>query len=289
MGSQNAFSQKKTSPGRMISLILIVASLVAMAWGLKVLIDHGGVKGASLAALYCVAFGFCALIVGVVLFFTLRSQARLFDKITSSDHPVLLRWTCTTDEASRFIAAEAARLKISQNATLYFGLVMVALGLGIAYIQRENFDWGSFFIGYAIVGGFAAFCYFYWRAINSHELRVAKQRAHAEVIIDTEGLVTGTSAFKWRGFNWGLEQATYENGEPDVLNLVFLAGTIPGSETVGTLRTAAWLAGAASSPGGSTQQHTYVRIPVTASKAEEVRELLSTTIAPHIFTPSVIP
>jgi hypothetical protein len=288
MGSQNA-SSKKAHPGQVISLILIGVSLVAIAWGLMVLIGQGGAKGGSVAALLCVVFGFCGLVVGVVLYFILRSQRRLFDKITSSDHPVLLRWTCTTDEASQFIAAEAARLKISQNATLYFGLVMVALGLGIAYIQRENFEWGSFLIGYAIVGGIAAFCYFYWRAINSAELRAAKQRAHAEVIIDTEGLVTGASAFKWRGFNWGLEKATYESGQPDVLNLVFLAGTIPGSETLGTLRTAAWLAGATSSAGGSTQQRTSVRIPVTASKADEMRELLSTTIAPHIFTPSVIP
>ena len=285
MGTQNA----KTHPGRVISLVLIGGSLVAMAWGLMVLIAQGGAKGGSVAALLGVVFGFCGLVIGVVLYFVLRSQRRLFDKITSSDHPVLLRWVCTTDEASQFIAAETARLKISQNATLYFGLVMVALGLGMAYVERQNFEWGWFLISYGMVAGVVAFCYFYWRAVNSQELRAAKQRAHAEVIIDTEGLVTGTSAFKWRGFNWGLEKATYENGAPDVLNLVFLAGTIPGSATVGTLQTAAWLAGATSSAGGSTQQRTSVRVPVTASKADEVRELLSSTIAPHIFTPSVIP
>jgi hypothetical protein len=288
MESQNAFS-KKAHSWRMACSIVIGVSLVAMAWGLKSIIAHGGVKGMNPVAAYCVAFGFCGLMIGVILLFCLWSQGRAYKAITSGDHAVLARWQCTEDEASRFIAAETIRLKISQRATLYFVLFLIAIGISIAYIQRENFAWEAFLIGYAIVGGFLAVLYLVWRATNSAELRAAKKRANSEVIIDAQGLVTGSDVFKWRSFNWGLEKATYESGQPDVLNLVFLAGTLPGSATVGMLRTAAYVAGEASSPGGSTQQHTYVRIPVTASKADEVRGLLSTTIAGHLLTPPVIP
>jgi hypothetical protein len=227
--------------------------------------------------------------VGVIMLFTVRSQGRAFIRITSGDHPVLLRWQCTNDEAKRFVAAEAVRLKISRRATLYFVFAIIAVGFGIAYLQRENFKWGDFVIGYAIVGGFVAFLYIWWRMTNAAELRAARQRANSEVIVDTEGLVAGADVFKWRGFDWGLEEAAYESGQPDVLNLVFLAGTLPGTATLGALRSAAYAAGAASSRGGSTQTHVNVRLPVTASKADDVRNLLSATIAPHLLTAAIIP
>jgi hypothetical protein len=288
MESQNAFA-RKVHQWRMICWIVIGVSLVAMAWGLRSIIAHGGVKGMDLAAGYAVAFGFCALMVAVIILFCLWSQSRSYGRITRSDHPVLLRWQCTDDEANRFIASEVIRLQISRRAPLYLALILIAVGVWIAYIQRENFEWGAFFIGYAILSGVIVFCYLFWRATNAVELRAAKTRATSEIIIDAEGLVAGTDVFKWRSFNWGLEAATYENGQPDVLNLVFLAGTLPGSATVGTLRTAAYVAGAASSPGGQTQQRTTVRIPVTASKAAEMRQLLSTSISQHLLIPSIIP
>jgi hypothetical protein len=268
---------------------MIAGSILAMGWGLKVIVAHGGVKGVNPVAAFAFVFGFIPLLVGVVMLFTVRSQGRAYDQITSSGHTALLRWQCTNEEAKRFVAAEAVRLKISRRATLYFSLAVIAVGFWIAYVQRENFTWGNFLSMYAIVGGFVTFCYFYWRITNATELRAARQRANSEVIVDAEGLVAGTDVFKWRSFNWGLEEATYESGQPDVLNLVFLAGTLPGTETLGVLRSAAYAAGAASSPGGSTQTHVKVRLPVTASLANDVRQLLSTTIAQHLLTPAVIP
>jgi len=268
---------------------MIGGSVLAMAWGLKVIVANGGIKGVNPVAAYAFMFGFLPLIVGVGMLFTVRSKGRAYGRITSSGHAVLLRWQCTGEEAKRFVAAEAVRLKVSRRATLYFVLILIAIGLGIAYLQRENFKWGDFLAGYATVGGFVTFLYIWWRVTNAAELRAARQRANSEVIVDAEGLVAGADVFKWRGFNWGLEEATYESGQPDVLNLVFLAGTLPGTATLGVLRTAAYSAGAASSPGGSTQTHVKVRLPVTASRADDVRHLLSTTIAQHLLTPAVIP
>jgi hypothetical protein len=288
MESQNAFSTYGRR-WRIACWIMIAGSILAMAWGLSVIVAHGGIKGVNPAAAYAFFFGILPLLIGVIMLFLVRSQARLYATMTSSDHPALLRWQCTPDEASRFVAAEAIRLRISRRATLWFILALIAVGFGIAYIQRENFDWGSFFIGYAIIAAFLVFCYATWRLTNAAELGAAKHRANAEVIIDAEGLVTGRNVFKWRGFNWGLETATYEKGQQDVLDLVFLAGTIPGSAALETARTVAWSAGAISSRGASTQSHVNVRIPVTASKAEEVRQLLSTTISQQLLTPPVIP
>jgi hypothetical protein len=268
---------------------MIGVSVIAMTWGYKMIIAHGGVKGANPTAVFVSVFGLLPLLLGVILLLVVRYQTRLYSAMTSSGHAVLLRWQCTGDEAKRFIASEAIRLRAPRRATLYFILTLIAAGLWLAYILRKNFDWEWFLEGWAMLAAFISFIYFYWRALNTVELRAAKQRANSEVIIDAEGVLAGTDVFKWRGFNWGLEEATYESGQPDVLNLVFLAGTLPGSATVGTLRTAAFAAGAVSSPGGSTQTQFNVRIPVTASKAEEVRHLLSTTIAQHLFTPAVIP
>ncbi len=291
MESSKAFLQRKNR-WRIASSIAVVVSVPAIIWSSVVLahLAHSGSKGAVLLfPLLTFTVAVLALIIGGGMLYTVQSQINSYGKITSSDHPVLLRWQCTGDEASRFIAAEAIRLRVSRMATLYFILALIAAGIMIAYIQREHFEWGAFFIGYGILGGFLTFLYITWRASNTAELRAAKTRATSEVVIDAEGLLTGTDVFKWRSLGWGLEEATCESGQPDVLNLVFLAGTLPGSATVGMLRTAAYAAGAASSPGGSTQTHVNVRIPVTASKADDVRHLLSTTIARHLLTPPVIP
>jgi hypothetical protein len=267
---------------------MIGVSVIAMTWGLKVIVANGGMKGVNPAAAYAFV-GFATLFLGVILLLVVRYQTRLYSTMISSGHAVLLRWQCTGDEAKRFITSEAIRLRAPRRATLYFILTLIAAGLWIAYILRKNFDWEWFLEVWAMLAAFISFLYFYFRALNMVELRAAKQRANSEVIIDAEGLLAGTDVFKWSGFNWGLEEASYEGGQPDVLNLVFLAGTLPGSATVGALRTAAYAAGAASSPGGSTQTRFNVRIPVTASKAEEVRQLLSTTIARHLLTPPAIP
>jgi len=269
--------------------IMIGGSVLAMAWGLKVIVAHGGIKGVNPVAAYAFMFGFLPLMVGVIMLFTVRSKGRAYGAITSGDHPVLLRWQCTGEEAKRFVAAEAVRLKISRWATFYFVLVLIAFGIWLAYILRKDFQWGWFLEAYATIAAVLSFFYISWRVMNAAELRAAKQRANSEMIVDAEGLVAGADVFKWRGFNWGLEEATYESGQPDVLNLVFLAGTLPGTATLGVLRTAAYAAGAASSPGGSTQTHVNVRLPVTASKADDVRDLLSATIAQHLLTPAVIP
>jgi hypothetical protein len=46
---------------RMIFSLLGVASLIVMVWGLRVLIAHGGVKGADPSALFSTVFGFAGL------------------------------------------------------------------------------------------------------------------------------------------------------------------------------------------------------------------------------------
>jgi hypothetical protein len=288
MESSKAFLQRKYRM-RLVSWILLGPSVPAVIWSSVVLAHLApGTKGWVLGfPLLIFAFGFLALLVGGGSLYTAQSQINSYRGITSSDHPVLLRWQCTNDEAGRFVAAEANRLRVSRMATLYLILVLIAAGIMIAYIQREHFEWGAFFIGYAILGGCLTFLYITWRASNAAELRAAKARANSEVVIDAEGLLTGTDVYQWSGFLWGLEEATYESGQPDVLNLVFLAGS--GTAAVSTLRTAAYAAGAASSPGGSTQTHVNVRIPVAASKADDVRHLLSTTIAQHLLTPPAIP
>jgi hypothetical protein len=279
MESSKAFLQRMHRM-RLVSWILLGVSVPAMIWS-SVALAPAWPKVVNVFALCTCVSGLFALMLGGGLLYTVISQSRSYGEITNSDHPVLLRWQCTNDEASRFVAAEAIRLRVSRMATLYFILVLIAAGIMIAYIQREHFEWGAFFIGYAILGGCLTFFYITWRASNASELRAAKARANSEVVIDAEGLLTGTDVYQWSGFLWGLEEATYESGQPDVLNLVFLAGS--GTAAVSTLRTAAYAAGAASSPGGSTQTHVNVRIPVTASKAEEVRDLLSTTIAQHLL------
>ncbi|MEY2550758.1 MAG: hypothetical protein QOG12_902 [Verrucomicrobiota bacterium] len=69
-----SFESRKIMRFLIGSGILIFVSLVAIIWGLRLVIAHGGVQGASLAALYAIAFGFCALIISVIVFYVFRSQ-----------------------------------------------------------------------------------------------------------------------------------------------------------------------------------------------------------------------
>ncbi|MEY2508666.1 MAG: hypothetical protein QOH01_2995 [Verrucomicrobiota bacterium] len=72
--ANRSFQSRKIMRFLIGSGIVIVVSLVAIIWGLRLVIAHGGVQGASLAALYAIAFGFCALIISVIVFYVFRSQ-----------------------------------------------------------------------------------------------------------------------------------------------------------------------------------------------------------------------
>jgi hypothetical protein len=202
MESSKAFLQRMHRM-RLVSWILLGVSVPAMIWS-SVALAPAWPKVVNVFALCTCVSGLFALMLGGGLLYTVISQSRSYGEITSSDHPVLLRWQCTNDEAGRFVAAEANRLRVSRMATLYFILVLIAAGIMIAYIQREHFEWGAFFIGYAILGGCLTFFYITWRASNAAELRAAKARANSEVVIDAEGLLTGTDIYQWSGFAWGL-------------------------------------------------------------------------------------
>ncbi|MEY2563243.1 MAG: hypothetical protein QOH88_1436 [Verrucomicrobiota bacterium] len=272
-----------------ICWLVIVLSLAAIIWGILALKAHGSLKGASLAPMYCVAFGFVLLVAAAITMFIVRAQDNLYRRISkTTDSDVLLRWQCTPQEARRFIDSEAARLKIPRRMNLYFAIFLIVIGVGIAWLQSGNFELGSFLLFYATIGGFFALVFVLWRVQMEKELKDARDRALSEIIVTAEGIVAGEGAFKWRGFNLGLKEATYESGQPDVLNLVFLMGTLPGSATVRVAATATYLAGATSMPG-ATQSTMTVRIPVTATKSDEVRKLVSNEISQYLLKPSLIP
>lgn len=276
--------------GRIIFSIASVASLIAIIWGLKSVIAHGGVKGASPPAMYAAVFGFCALIISVIMLVLFWLQDVSYERITKSDHPVLARWQCSSKEAKQFIAAEAAQQGLSAPPSLrYLVIILIVIALGIGFIQRANFEWGGFFGANAMLGGFVTVIFFLMRANNAANMQATIDRANQEVIIDEKGILAGGTVLNWRDFNWGLKEATYENGQPDVLKLVFLSGTLPGSGTMGVLRQVAYVAGAVSSPGVPLQKDEIVRVPVTASKADEVRQLVSSFLAKHLISPPVIP
>ena len=191
-----------------------------------------------------------------------------YDRITKSDHPVWIRWQCTKSEAQKFIAREASKSGNPMPSYRSMVITFIGIALGIAFIQRTNFTWSGFVIGTGLLGGIAIGFLWYLRAVAAANMETTIVRASTEVIMDEEGVLTGEAVLKWRTLNWGLQEATYEAAQPDVLNLVFLAGTLPGS---GVLR--------------NTQSTMTVRIPVTANKADEVRQLLATRISQHLLEP----
>jgi hypothetical protein len=82
--ANRSFQSRKILGFRIGSGILIVVSLVAIIWGVRAVIAHGGVQGASLAALYAIAFGLCALIISVIVFYVLRSQHLAYRRMRES-------------------------------------------------------------------------------------------------------------------------------------------------------------------------------------------------------------
>ena len=266
--ANRSFYSQRIRTFRIVSGILIVVSLVAIIWGVRALIAHGGLQGASLAALYAVAFGLCALIIGVIILAVFWSRDVAYRRMTQSDHPAWIRWQCSAEEARRFVAAEASKRQLSMPSHRSMIITAICIAAALALIQRTNFTWGGFLIANAIVNGCVIGFLFYLRAVSAAKLKDTIVRASTEVIMDDEGVLAGETVFKWRGVNMGLQQATYEAGQPDVLNLVFLAGTLPGS---GVVR--------------NTQSTLTVRIPVTASKADEVRQILATRISQHVIGP----
>jgi len=251
---------------RIISVILIVVSLVAMAWGLRSVLANHGLQDASLPALWALLAGWIPLGLGAIILFVVRSQDVAYDRITRSDRPVWVRWQCTSKEAQKFIATEGSKSGNPMPSYRSMVITFIGIALAVAFIQRANFTWDGFLIGTALLGGIAVGFLWYLRAVSAAKMETTIVRASTEVIMDEEGVLTGETVLKWRALNWGLQEATYEAGKPDVLNLVFLAGTLPGS---GVIRNA--------------QSTETVRIPVTASKADEVRKLLGTRISEQLL------
>jgi hypothetical protein len=260
--ANRSFYSRRIHILRIISVILIVVSLVAIPWGLRAVIANHGLQGAGLPAISALLGGWVPLALGVIMLFIFWSQDVAYDRITKSDRPVWVRWQCTSDEAQKFIATEAAKRNLPMPSYRSMVITFIGIALGIAFIQRTDFTWGGFLVMTALLGGIVVGFLWYLRVVAAAKMETAVARASTEVIIDDEGILTGESVLKWRSLNWGLMEATYEAAQPDVLNLVFLAGTLPGS---GVVR--------------NTQSTETVRIPVTASKADEVRELVATRIS----------
>jgi hypothetical protein len=264
--ASRSFYSRKILGFRIGSGIVSAVSLVAIIWGLRLVIAHGGLQGSSLAALYAMAFGFCGLIIGVIIFGVFWSQDVAFKRMTESDRPVWARWQCNAQEAEQFIAAEAKKQQLPRPSYRSIIITGIGVALVLAFIVRTHFEWGYFFVLNGIVNGFVIAFMIYLRVLAAAKMEETIARANTEVIINEEGFLTGETVLKWRSLNWGLIEATYEAGCPDALNLVFLAGTLPGSEVI-----------------RNAQSTITVRIPVTASKAGEVRQLVATRISKQLL------
>jgi hypothetical protein len=265
--ANRSFYSQRTRVLRIVSVILIVVSVVAIVWGLRSVLAHGGLQGASLPALFALLAGWIPLGLGAIILWASWSADVAYERITKSDHPVWVRWQCTKQEAQQFIAKEASKKGESMPSYRSMVITFIGIALGIAFIQRANFSWSGFFIGTALVGGVVIGFLWYLRALAAEKMKTTIVRANSEVILDEEGVLTGEAVLKWRALNWALIEATYEPGQPDVLNLVFLVGTLPGSGV----------------PRSQTQSTETVRIPVTATKADEVRQLLATRISGQLL------
>ena len=74
--ASRSFHSRRNQTFLIVSAIVIVVSLVAVIWGIRLVIRHGGVQGANLLALYAIAFGSCALIIGLIIFRVFWSRGR---------------------------------------------------------------------------------------------------------------------------------------------------------------------------------------------------------------------
>jgi hypothetical protein len=255
--------QAKVRRWRIIGWGLIALGVVAVACSVLVMATKGlylqGPNWKLLAQVFSMVVGVVGLVVGGFMLVQIRQQITFYDPVMSGSSPVLARWRCTPEEAAEFIAMEAARLKVSNRMDFYMALVLVPAALIVIGLRNSIDNWTAV----ALAGGSAIVFYVLWRMNDGMQFRAAKRRANTEIIMAEEGIVTGPEVFTWRSLNCGLEDASYEKGKPDVLTLTFRAGT---------------------SVSGTTGPQSFdVRVPVTASKADVVRGLVSSSLAKHLL------
>lgn len=282
--------QRKVWRWRMFGWGFIALAGIAAICLLQVVSAKGGIHAHGTTWQETLQFGsmvvgLVALVVGPFMLVQIGQQITFYDAVMSGRSPVLARWRCTPEEVDEFIAMEAARLKVSRRRDIYLALLIAPAALAVISLRHSIEDWTLV----AIAGGGAILGYILWRINGGVEFRAAKRRANTEIVVAEEGMVAGPDVFIWRSLNCGLAGASYEAGEPDVLTLTFRAGTMPGGKTLQAAKTAAYIAGNASSPGVTASRCFNVRVPVTAAKEERIRGLVSSTLKKHLLKKNLIP
>ncbi len=264
MEKPNAFRQK-VFQWRIACWAVAGLSLIALVYAVREFsVTQGSLDSLSapgkVFVVFCGVVGVVGLVVVPFMLTRIGKQVSFYDSLVSGERPVLLRWQCTAEEGRQFIASETVRLGVSRKTELYVVLLVFPAALLIQSLRGRDVT----AVHIAILGAACVFLYFVLRLVDTAGFREAKRRASSEIVLAEDGFLAGSDVRLWRSVNLRLEQAAYEEGKPDALNLVFVPR------------------------GPATGQSVTVRVPVTATKADEARHLLLTVISKHLVAPPIV-
>lgn len=247
---------------------------------------------AAVGTVFCVqattndqqAFSVLAIVLGgivglAMLFvgFMTRQNGKAVAALEKGQGEIWARWTCSAEEAARFVEAERTRMTITSSQRWKILLGAAALGIVSTFIYKisnPDVSLGQSAVVLLIFVGLVGPILLLASRLGASEVKRAAARASGETLISADGLLTSPTFYPWRSFNWGLRAVTFEAGNPAVVQFDFLAGTIPGSGAVQTAGQAAYILGVSQQMPGRTQQKEQIRVPVPKDKEEEARQIV---------------
>lgn len=238
-----------------------------------------------------IVIGAIGLLLGLIVGFVVRQQTKAITAAAKGEGEIWARWTCSPEEAARFIAREQERLRFTSK--LRWQIIGGALALGIvapfihAALRGSQFTLSERLLTIAIALVIASIVVLLAPRFSALALKHAIARANGESVISAEGILTGGFYYAWRSFNWGLRRVAFEPGSPSVIHFEFLAGTIVGSSGIKLAGDLAYILGEIKHRGGTTQSKEEVRVPVPQGREDEARQIVATLMgAPQPDAPA---
>jgi len=290
----NPNQSSATSPLILGGWIFSGISLLAVGIGITLCVTArpGNVP---LSAILTATFGGLGLVIGLIVLFTARQQAKNISALSKAEGEIWARWNCSPDEAARFLAVERKRLTITRG-QLWVGL-LVALGFALVvlpvlavFVRGYTLDLAFMVWSGVVCLGLAGLFWLIASFTQTMELKRTTASATGETLIGPQGLATGETYWPWRGFNLALRHVAVQPGDPSVIEFTFLIGTFPGAALVGEVGRVAYVL--VDGPAiGATQKTMKVRVPVPGGREGEALALAATLMghkAPELSPPAIL-
>ena len=202
-----------------VSVLLGLGALIMGVLARGATRSSRGTSPLATAAIMTGVFGGSVLIVGIILFFSLRKQAGKVDEMLAGRN-LLVHWVYSPQEWSQYVQSEVTRGKQTQRIVLLIMLITLVIVM-IASFTGESKSGGSvlvpIIIAIVMVGGIGLFVW--W--ISSADVRRKKRQHTGEVFIAATGLLFNDRYYPWNTFGTRLTGVLYEGGIPNVVRFKY--------------------------------------------------------------------